>query len=140
MAQKTLEERILYSISRNPGATPGVIAKNVSCPVATVREVMSRASIAETKPAAPAPQFALGVSLANLKVLPRRPAESAAQYIKQLENGRGFVPADLAKAWGMSEETIKRHARDLGCLKYVEVREDEWVPMILSPETATKYR
>lgn len=140
MAQKSLEERILFSISRNPGATPGHIAKNVSCAVAAVREVMSRASIPEKKTEKSESGPAPGVLLSNLKVLPRRPAESAAKYIKQLENGRGFLPAVLAKTWGMSEETIKRHARDLGCLKYVEVSEDEWVPMVLSPETATKYR
>jgi hypothetical protein len=39
----------------------------------------------------------------------------------------------------MSEETIRRHARDMGCIKFVEVSEDEWVPLIMNPETAAKY-
>jgi hypothetical protein len=39
----------------------------------------------------------------------------------------------------MAEETIKRHAKDLGCYKFVEVSEDEWVPMIMHPDTAAQY-
>jgi hypothetical protein len=39
----------------------------------------------------------------------------------------------------MSEETIKKYARDMSCLKWVEVSEDEWVQMVMSPETAAQY-
>ena len=39
----------------------------------------------------------------------------------------------------MSEDTIRRHAKDLKCLKYVEVSTDEWVPMVMSPETSKQY-
>lgn len=39
----------------------------------------------------------------------------------------------------MSEETIRKHAREMGCLKYVEVSEDEWIALIMNPETAEKY-
>jgi len=39
----------------------------------------------------------------------------------------------------MSEETIRKHARDLGCLKFVEVEPDEWKAMIMNPDTAKNY-
>lgn len=81
-----------------------------------------------------------GLPLDNRNVLSRRPAESASRYIKQLPNNRGFCSKELSKVWGLSDETIKRHARDLGCLKYVEVEEDEWKLMVMSPETAKRYR
>lgn len=80
-----------------------------------------------------------GLVLTNRNVLPRRPPESAAKFIKRLPANRGFNLKDLSRQWGMSEETIKRHSKDLGCLKYVEVADDEWVAMVMSPETAARY-
>jgi hypothetical protein len=77
--------------------------------------------------------------LTNLRVLSRKPAESAAKFIKRLPKGRGFCPKDLSQEWGMSEDTIKRHAKDMNCLKFVEISEDEWKSLIMSPETAATY-
>lgn len=81
-----------------------------------------------------------GISLTNKRVLSRKPAESAAKFIKKLTRGKAFYPRDLASGWGMSEETIRRHARELGCMKCVEVAEDEWEWMIMHPETAANYK
>jgi len=89
--------------------------------------------------ASSAPSTGSGITLRGMRVLSRRPAESAAKFIKRLPKGRGFDPKDLARDWGMSEETIRRHARDMSCLKFVEVSEDEWVPLIMNPETAQDY-
>jgi hypothetical protein len=96
----------------------------------------------EGNPSATAPNEPLGisgVSLTSRRVLSRRPAESAAKYIKRLPNNKGFSASDLAREWGMSEETIRKHARDMGCLKFVEVSEDDWKPLVMSPETASRY-
>ena len=82
--------------------------------------------------------FCDGIELKGLKVLPRKPADSAAGFIKRLPVGRGFEPRVLAGEWGISEETIRRHAKDLKCLKFVEVN-DEWVPMVMHPDTAGRY-
>jgi hypothetical protein len=79
-----------------------------------------------------------GVELRGLKVLPRKPADTAAGFIKRLPHGRGFEPRVLAAEWGMSEDTIRRHAKEMKCLKFVEVG-DNWVPMVMHPDTAAKY-
>jgi hypothetical protein len=125
-------ERIKNSISRNPSAPNHQIAKNLNLRVEEVAKV--RESMGEV-----ASQQDQGLVLSKLRVLPRRPAESAAKYIKRLPLGRGFDICKLAQEWGMGEDTIRRHAKDLGCLKYVEVEPDEWVPVVMNPETAKQY-
>ena len=80
-----------------------------------------------------------GVKLAGKRVLSRRPVETAAKHIKRLEPNKGFDPAQLSTEWGIGEETIRRYAREMGCLKFVEVEEDEWKQLVLSPETAKNF-
>jgi hypothetical protein len=126
-------ERIKASILRNPSAPNYQIAKNLN--IKTEDVVKVRAEMGHTAE----PQHDQGLLLSKLRVLPRRPAESAAKYIKRLPLGRGFDIRKLAQEWGMGEDTIRRHAKDLGCLKYVEVEPDEWVPVIMNPETAKQY-
>ena len=138
----SLNERVAASIRRNPAHTNWEIARNFkgirSADVQAVREAIG--GIESPKPVDDAAPFKVaGISLVNRSVLSRRPAESAAKYIRKLPNGKAFAPSDLAKAWGMSEETIRKHARDLGCLKFVEVEPDEWKAMIMNPDTAKNY-
>ena len=142
-----MNDRILASIARHPNHSDAQIAKNFRGVTAyQVAGLRGRPSSSKVAPPAPAkkeeptvPVSVGGVRLTNLRVLSRRPAESAAKFIKRLPKGRGYCPKDLSREWGMSEETIKRHARDMNCLKFVEVSEDEWKPLIMSPETANTY-
>ena len=78
--------------------------------------------------------------LKGLRVLVRKPNDSAAKFIKRLPAGVGFTISELSAEWGMSEETIRRHASGLGCLRYVETSEDNWTQLVLSPETANHYK
>lgn len=131
-------ERIQKSITRNPSAPNYKIANNLSvlaCEVARVRAEMGTA----LQPEPVSIKQDQGLVLNKLRVLPRRPAESAAKYIKRLALGRGFDIRKLSQEWGMGEETIRRHAKDLGCLKYVEIEPDEWIPVVMNPETAKQY-
>jgi len=127
-------ERIKASILRNPSAPNHQIAKNLAIKADEVARVRAEMGHVPTEP-----QQDQGLLLSKLRVLPRRPAESAAKYIKRLPLGRGFDVRKLAQEWGMGEDTIRRHAKDLGCLKYVEVEPDEWIPVIMNPETAKQY-
>jgi hypothetical protein len=135
----TLQDRIKNSIERNPHHADWRIAKNLNTVAPEVAAV--RAKIGTLPPSQPEPtiQVAGGVSLSSKRVLPRKPPESAAKFIKRLPKGRGFSPVELAQQWGMAEETIRRHAKDMGCFKYVEVSEDDWVGMIMHPDTAAQY-
>lgn len=132
--------RILASIAKNPDAPNLRIAKNLGLRVDEVAAVRSLPAHPASK-AATAKASAVasdGVELKGLRVLPRKPADSAAGFIKRLPVGRGYEPRVLAAEWGISEETIRRHAKDLKCLKFVEIN-DEWLPMVMHPETAGRY-
>jgi hypothetical protein len=126
-----LDERIRASIRKNPDAPDSRIAKNLGTTVAEVRRVRNSSGPPPSDPTATDE----GVDLRGLKVMQRRPAESAATHIKKLALGRGFELPALASKWGIAEETIRRHAKDLKCLKFVEV-DNEWIPMVLNPITA----
>jgi hypothetical protein len=124
------------AIRRHPSKTNAEIAKSLykikSVEVKAVRDGSEiPAHVDQTGPS--------GFSLRGARVLSRRPFESAAKFIKRLPNGRGFDVPSLSKEWGMGEETIRKHARDMGCLKYVEISEDEWMPLVMNPETAKQY-
>lgn len=132
--------RILASIAKNPDAPNFRIAKNLGLrvdEVAAVRSLPARTASKATTAKASA-VTSDGVELKGLRVLPRKPADSAAGFIKRLPVGRGYEPRVLAAEWGISEETIRRHAKDLKCLKFVEIN-DEWLPMVMHPETAGRY-
>lgn len=131
------QEKIANSLRRYPGKNNAAIAKNfrgiAAGDVQIVRDLMGDAV------GAAGSHTMQSYNLRGKRVVSRRPAESAAKYIKRLPTGQGFDPKNLAQEWGMSEETVRKHARDMGCLKYVEVSEDEWVALVLNPETAKHY-
>ena len=131
-------DRIIDAIKRNPAKSNAAIAKCLFRVKSS--EVQALRGLVETKTeeSQEKPKQS-GFSLRGARVLSRRPVESAAKFIKRLPNGRGFDVQSLCKEWGMSEETIRKHARDMGCLKYVEVSEDEWLPLVMNPETAKQY-
>lgn len=131
----TLEKRLQAAIRKYPSKSDYEISRNYrgssSSMVAALRTTMGEQFVSEDVPK--------GFFLSNLNVSSRKPSESAAKFIKRLPSNRGFMISQVAKEWGMSEETIKRHAKELGCFKYVELSEDEWVPLIMNPETAAQY-
>lgn len=144
-----VEAKIKKAVSSAPWKRNSQIADNyrrwnvTADDVARIREQISAPSPCQSKQIDNAPAGPLviaGVSVANRNVLSRRPVESAAKYIKRLKRGMAYAISDCAKAWGMSEETIRKHARDMGCLKFVEVEEDEWQAMVMHPETAGQFK
>lgn len=126
-------DRIKASIAKNPTAPDYRIAKNLNVRVGEVAAVRATTTPEEFS------GVSTGVNLKGLKVLPRKPAESASKFIRRLAMGRGFDIRELSKEWGIGEDTIRRHAKDMGCLKYVEIETDEWIPVVMNPETAKQY-
>jgi hypothetical protein len=131
----TLEQKVLKCIAAHPDYTDHQIARNCRTNKREVARIRSR-STTDSEEEAP---ITGGIVLGRCRVLSRKPSDSASKFIKRLPTGRGFDVRTLSKDWGMSEDTIKRHAKDLGCFKFVEVSDDEWIPMIMNPETANKY-
>lgn len=134
-----LDTRIEKSIRRNPDAKDGRIAKNLGTVAAEVRRV--RNMLLNSIPVDPCATLSPsgGIRLQGMTVALRKPADSAASFIRRLPKDQGFLPDALARQWGIAENTIKRHAKDLNCLRFVEVAEGEWSAMVMHPETATKY-
>jgi len=127
------QERIKEAIIKRPEARNCDIGKNftpraMSAEIEKVRALMRGEDPLDE-----------GVKLTGKRVLSRRPTETAAKFIKRLEPNKGFDPAQLSIEWGIGEETIRRYAREMGCLKFVEVEEDEWKQLVLSPETAKQF-
>lgn len=138
----TKQQKIAEALQRHPEKSNWAISRNMhKVNAADVQAVRSALVTGEAPTPTPATIQPTGgsYSLQGKRVLPRRPAESASKYIKRLANNRGFDPKKLSQEWGMSEETIRKHAREMGCLKYVEVSEDDWVALIMNPETVEKY-
>lgn len=127
--------RIKSSIAKNPDASDYRIAKNLKLRVEDVAVVRGKVT-KDTTLEAP---IVGGVSLKGKKVLTRKPAESASKFIKRLPTGRGFSILELSRECGIGEGTVRRHAKEMGCLKYVEVEPDEWVQVVMNPETAKQY-
>jgi hypothetical protein len=138
----TKQQKIAEALQRYPEKSNWAISRNMNkvnaADVQVVRDALVTGEVPTPTPATVQPTGG-SYNLQGKRVLPRRPAESATKYIKRLANGRGFDPKKLSQEWGMSEETIRKHAREMGCLKYVEVSEDDWVALIMNPETAEKY-
>jgi len=141
----TLEQKVLKCIAAHPDYTDYQIARNTRTNKLQVAHIRSKASTPHATPTSSTPStsdeapITGGLVLGRCRVLSRKPSDSASKFIKRLPTGRGFDVRTLSKEWGMSEDTIKRHAKDLGCFKFVEVSDDEWIPMVMNPETANKY-
>jgi hypothetical protein len=137
----TLEQKVLKCIAAHPEYTDYQIARNTRTNRIQVAHIRSehQGTPPKADPREDKSVLEGGVALGRCRVLSRKPSDSASKFIKRLPTGRGFDVKMLAKEWGMSEDTIKRHAKDMGCFKFVEVADDEWVPMVMNPETANKY-
>jgi predicted transcriptional regulator len=52
-----------------------------------------------------------------------------------LRKGMGYKVESLAKEWGISADTIRKHAKDHHALVYVEATPGEYVACVVHPET-----
>jgi len=79
-----------------------------------------------------------GISLSpSVRVLERRPPVTVRSKFFSLPKGKAFKIADLAKRWGFSAETVKRHAKDENCFGYVDTTgHDDFEECVMHPDTA----
>lgn len=71
------------------------------------------------------------------RICGRRPPVTVRSKFFTLPKNRAFKIADLARQWGFSVETCKRHAKDEGCFAYVDVSgHDDFEECVMHPETA----
>jgi hypothetical protein len=75
------------------------------------------------------------IPLSGVHLLSKKPVDLMKGRLYGLERGMGYPVADLARAWGVSEETLKYHAKNHKALAYVEATPGEYVPIVVHPET-----
>jgi hypothetical protein len=69
----------------------------------------------------------------------KKPTATVVSRFYLLKKGVAYKLNDAAREWVMSEETIKRHAQDRDCFRYVETTNENWEACIMHPETAKQY-
>jgi len=76
-----------------------------------------------------------GFSLRGIRLLSKKPTDFMKARIYSLRRGMGYKIEDLSKQWGVSTETLRKHAKDHKALVYVEATPGEYVACIVHPET-----
>lgn len=76
---------------------------------------------------------------AETRVRAKRPAPTVRARFLELKRGLAYPESDVAREWGISAETLRKHARDAECFRYVETGPDAWEPCVMHPDTARLY-
>lgn len=76
-----------------------------------------------------------GFSLRGIRLLSKKPADCMKARLYNLRKGMGYKVESLAKEWGISADTIRKHAKDHNALVYVEATPGEYVACVVHPET-----
>jgi molybdenum-dependent DNA-binding transcriptional regulator ModE len=98
-----------------------------------VRATLARETEQETVKAR---GFAVGI---KTRVSAKKPATTIRARFHTLKRGMAYPEKDLAAEWLVSAETLRRHAQDAGCFRYIEVGSDRWEACVMHPDTAKKY-
>lgn len=117
--------------------------RSVGTQVLEANAKMKTMAFAEAK-AAVGSTKALGPQSVILKedtrVMDRKPPTSVRGRFFGLAKGRAYPVSTLARDWGVSAATLKRHARDAECFKYVDTTGcDDWEACVMHPETAEQF-
>lgn len=78
-----------------------------------------------------------GITINGVRMSSYKPAETIRRRFFSLRRNMAYPISELSKQWIASVETLRKHAKQAKCLRYVEINH-EWVPCILHPDTAEK--
>ena len=135
-------DRILAGILKRPNAANYDISKNLSAVTsAEVAEVRASMTGQVMKGPQEDTQGELeAISLNQKRVMPQKPQGSdCRRRLHEIKRGVCYRVADFAQHLGVSEDTIRRHAKALHCIKWVEMSPDNFEECVMSPETAKQY-
>ena len=109
----------------------------------TTNEVATVAVRAEAAPAPEATQQTDGLRgfalTATTRCRDKKPVATVRSRFYGLKKNVAYRVADAVREWGISDETIRRHARDAECLRYIERGNETWEECIMHPDTAKLY-
>lgn len=139
-------ERITGSIQRHPDAANWIIARNLdgvtAADVAWVRSgVIGReADQSGDLPIHHSNERLESIPLTGKRIMPQKPQGSdCKRRIREIKRTVAHRVSDFAKILGISEDTLRKHAKELRCLKWLEVRPDDFEEVVMNPETAQQY-
>jgi len=140
------EDRIKACLGRHPDWADGRISNSLAVPINEVKAIRAIGSVgsgetiylghpkADSSPEAQAPPPG-GFSLRGIRLLSKKPADCMKARLYGLRKGMGYKVESLAKEWGISADTIRKHAKDHHALVYVEATPGEYVACVVHPET-----
>ncbi len=135
-------DRILAAIEKRPSAANYDISKNLSAVTsAEVAEVRASMVGEVMKGPQDGRESELeAIQLNQKRVMPQKPQGSdCRRRLHEIKRGVCYRVADFAQHLGVSEDTIRRHAKSLHCLKWVEMSPDNFEEAVMNPETAKQY-
>lgn len=136
-------ERIVSSIIRNPDHPNWKIARNlIGTNVADVVEAraMMEGELERPDKATADSGPVEAIPLNQKRVMPTKPQGSdCRRRIRDIKRGVCHRVPAFAAYLGISEETLRKHAKALSCLKWVEMTPDNFEEAVMNPETAKQY-
>jgi hypothetical protein len=75
----------------------------------------------------------------DTRMASKRPASSLRSRFFTLKRGMAYKESELAREWVVSPETVRKHAQDAECFRYIEVGNEQWEPCVMHPDTAKDY-
>ena len=111
-----------YTIQMAMKGSGAQTAKQIAIPQKTVESVVQ------------------GFALKDVRTSDHKPADNVKRLLYQLRQGRGFPIDKQAEAWGISVDSLRKQAKRIECLKYVETEPGNWVLCVMHPDTAVEYR
>ena len=136
--EEARQQRIIAAIQRNPGESNRQIAKRINR--ATSAEVQAaRDALGDAAPKSPSDEVE-AIPIGQKRVMPQKPQGSdCRRRIREIRQGVCHRVPAFAAFLGISEETLRKHAKALSCLKWVEMAPDIFEEAVMNPETAKQY-
>jgi len=74
-----------------------------------------------------------GLEIGGLRMARKKPADSIKSRLYTLEQGKGYPIDEAAREWGVGVETLRKHAREVDAVMYVELTPENWIQMLVYP-------
>ena len=131
-------QRIIAAILRHPDEANWKIAKRIykgtSAEVQSARDSMGGNEAQTVDPGID------GIIIGQRRVMPQKPQGSdCRRRIREIKKGVCHRVPQFAAHLGISEDTLRKHARAMACLKWVEMTPDNFEEAVMNPDTAKQY-
>lgn len=75
-----------------------------------------------------------GMDLSKVQTRDKKPADSVRRKLYTLPQGQGFPLDSVAEEWGVSPETLRRHAKRVGAWQWADPTGNEnWIEIVMYP-------